>query len=60
MAPIRSQGALRVESYKLLAAIVKDKAGAEKMQEALQKELDGLRADMLERGVPAEPRLRGA
>ena len=45
---------LQEESYKLLAAIVKDKAGAEKMPEAVHKELDGLRADMLERGVPAE------
>ena len=45
---------LQEESCKLLAAIVKDKAGEEKMPEALQEELKTLRADMSKRGVPAD------
>jgi len=44
---------LQEKSYDLLAAIVKDKAGAEELPAAKREELTKLREAMLKRGVPA-------
>ena len=44
---------LQEKSYDLLAAIVKDKAGAEELPEEKREELTKLREAMLKRGVPA-------